>query len=350
MKCNTDYKWILAVITFLAGMAAPFVLASCMSMGAAARSRLITYGYKDTAAIGHCGGYFIVGAPDPECEYYRGLALFMTENRRGYKGLSTGTGTDILTLMRDPKFATLPADMQQDISNRACKIAGDEGDEGNPNPCEPDLADAKQACAKAPNAQRVYSAMAERCYSGFLPFLKQQGPLDPAPDEYLARMARIPGADSAVARAQDEHAAWLRGQREAALKAEHERSAAAKAAIFRLEKRYPSTRGMTRDEFVTLITSTEVNALGSPIFSDGRISGKVFTLYTPIAQIANGIAVNQAPYDQINDEFVAWCDCDGRTDIVLKTFGYKMGLAQIGLDRDGSSSARIQPFTPGQDR
>jgi hypothetical protein len=58
--------------------------------------------------------------------------------------------------------------------------------------------------------------------------------------------------------------------------------------------------------------------------------------------------VNEAPYDQINDEFVAWCDCDGRTDIVLKTFGYKMGLAQIGLDRDGSSAASLGAFRPDQ--
>jgi len=128
--------------------------------------------------------------------------------------------------------------------------------------------------------------------------------------------------------------------------ADEARALAMKDAIIRLGKRYPGVHGMTPGEFVSLISLTEVNAFGAPVFSGGRIDGNVLTLYTTVAQIAEGIVNNAAPYDQINDAFVAWCGCDGRTEIVYNAFGVRTGLAQIRLQDDGSSGPVLGMFVP----
>lgn len=271
---------------------------------------------------------------------------------------------------QDLKFASLRSPDQQQVYNDICDDKFARGrctnDGCSMDYCISSIVDETvRACVHASSevASDVYASLTDNCYGEFKLFLKAAdslsttsvSPLAETPGAPLTRaraqlaaMARIPGASSTLARAQVELATWLSRQREAAAQAKRERAANVKAAIRRLRKRYPGLRGMTRTQFVASIISGEVNALGEPIFSDGRIGENVLTLYTPVAEVANGIATNSAPYDQINDTFVAWCDCDGRTDIVLKTFGYKMGLAQIGLDRDGSSAASLGAFRPDQ--
>lgn len=121
---------------------------------------------------------------------------------------------------------------------------------------------------------------------------------------------------------------------------EKDRKAEAKAEIPVMRKRYPEVRGMTADEFTAMITGSLINQLNSPIFSQGEINGNELALYTPFPGIEDDFALGQdALYDQINDEFVAWCGCDGRTDIVVDHFGYTTWVTRIEIGEDGKSVA-----------
>jgi hypothetical protein len=107
-----------------------------------------------------------------------------------------------------------------------------------------------------------------------------------------------------------------------------------------MKRRYPNVRGMSAEEFTTTIVGSVLNQWNSPVFSRGEINGNILALYTPFAGIEDAFALREdALYDQINDEFVAWCGYDGRTDIVVDHFGYTTCVTRIEMGGDGKSVA-----------
>jgi hypothetical protein len=86
-----------------------------------------------------------------------------------------------------------------------------------------------------------------------------------AADEALASYVQFPTHNP------DQVAIWreqiVKLKAVALKQAKEARALAMKDAIIKLRRRYPGVHGMTPSEFVSLISLTEVNAFGAPIFS-----------------------------------------------------------------------------------
>jgi len=109
-------------------------------------------------------------------------------------------------------------------------------------------------------------------------------------------------------------------------------------AIARLSKRYRDVSHLSSDEFTDFLVKSYQNGYGAAFFSDAKIENEMLTLTVPSPDV-RGLIDSQAVLDQINDYFVAWCKCDGKTRVVGEYFGRMIALPiRVRLDPEQEHS------------
>jgi hypothetical protein len=139
--------------------------------------------------------------------------------------------------------------------------------------------------------------------------------------DFLAAYSRLSVADRRTVSGWTANIDQLQRQQEL----EHQRAeeARARSSIERIRRRYPAFRRLTAEAFADLIVTSYTNGLGTPYFSDAKVNGGTLTLIVPNADVRS-LLQSQAALDQINDEFVSWCDCAGETEIEGEYFGRRL--------------------------
>jgi hypothetical protein len=107
--------------------------------------------------------------------------------------------------------------------------------------------------------------------------------------------------------------------------------------IERLSRRFASIGNYSQEEFEDHILSDYRTNIGAPFFSDAKVEaaqkGGDGTLRITVANPRGSVDMDNWPtYEEINDQFVAWCGCDGITKIYVSYVGHaldvKLGLGQ----------------------
>jgi tetratricopeptide (TPR) repeat protein len=155
----------------------------------------------------------------------------------------------------------------------------------------------------------------------------------PTADAKLGIYQHIPDASSKLIRnwRQEIIDAKARAAEEAKEEAEERKEQTAKV-IERLVRRYALIKAYSQEEFEDSIVVGYHTELGTPFFSDAKIvsaeNGVQGTLRITIAIVDQSVLNmdNWPTYEEINDQFVAWCGCNGTTEVYVRYVGHALNV------------------------
>jgi tetratricopeptide (TPR) repeat protein len=154
----------------------------------------------------------------------------------------------------------------------------------------------------------------------------------PAAADKIGIYRQIPDASSELIRDWQQQIidATGRAAEEAKEKAA-EREEQTATVIERLRRRFASVLNYSQEEFEDSILSSYRTMSGAPFFSNAKIEaakkGVDGTLRITVANPVGSVdTVNWPTYEEINDQFVAWCDCDGVTKISVSYVGHVLNV------------------------
>jgi hypothetical protein len=124
-----------------------------------------------------------------------------------------------------------------------------------------------------------------------------------------------------------------------------EKKSQSASVIQRLTRRFASIENYSQEQFEDHILSDYRNYMGAPFFSDAKVEaaqkGGDGVLRITVANPRGSVDMDNWPtYEEINDQFAAWCGCDGITKIYVSYVGHPL---DVKLSQSQGHSVVVMP-------